>query len=433
MIGGAEPGRRGEPSAPPRLGLAANWPQFAVLVLVNAFVGAMVGAERSVLPLLARDFGLASASAATSFLIAFGVTKALANLGAGSLVERQGRRRTLLLGWSAALPVPFLVLWAPSWSWIVVANVFLGVHQGLAWSTTVIMKIDLVGPRRRGLAMGLNEFAGYLAVAAAAFASGTLAARLGPRVAVAYLALAVALLGWMLTAAFVRDTTAHARLEQPAHAGTPASLRALLARSAGRDGPLFGACQAGLVNNLNDGVAWGLLPLVFAQQGSSLAEIGWLAAVYPATWGVAQVGTGALSDRWGRKPLVVAGMLLQGVAFVGIGLQHEPGGWTVALVALGIGTALVYPSLLAAVADHAAPRERPAAVGVYRLWRDAGYAVGALLAGALADTFGAKTGILTVAALTGASGLVAAARMRDAERQPSTGPAPTEEMPGGRE
>jgi MFS family permease len=407
-------------AAPPatqlRLGLAANASQFVLLVLVNAFVGAMVGLERSVLPLMAeQSFGLASAAAATAFIAVFGLTKALSNLGAATLIGRIGRRRTLILGWLMAIPAPLLVLAAPTWSWIVMANVFLGINQGLAWSTTVIMKIDLVGPRRRGLAMGLNEFAGYLAVAVAAFVSGALAVQWGPRATVGWLTAGVALVGLVLSVAFVRDTTGHAQLEQASlpQESAPVSLRTLLRRSTWSDARLFSISQAGFVNNLNDGVAWGLFPLLFAQAALSTGHIGLLAAIYPATWGIAQVWTGALSDRVGRKPLIVIGMIAQGLALAAIPFVQGLVGWSAALVVLGLGTALVYPTLLAGVGDFVAPRERAAAVGVYRLWRDLGYAAGAIVAGMIADAFGLTWAIEAVALLTVASGLVVAIRLRE--------------------
>jgi MFS family permease len=427
------------PAAPPRarragrarepvLGLRENWRQFALLVLVNAFVGAMVGLERSVLPLVgAREFGLASKSAALSFVATFGVVKALTNLLAGRLGDRHGRKRVLVAGWLFALPVPLLVMWAPTWGWVVAANVLLGINQGLAWSTAVIMKIDLVGPKRRGLAMGLNECAGYLAAALSALASGVIASRYGLRPEPFYLGVAFAAAGLALSVLLVRDTTAHARLEARSHApadGTPAapapSLRELFARGTWRDPALANASQAGLVNNLNDGLAWGLFPLFFAAAGVSLEQIGVLAFVYPATWGVAQLWTGALSDRWGRKWMIAGGMLLQAVALAAMVVWRGFTPWAAAGVALGVGTALVYPTLLAAIGDVAHPTWRGSAVGVYRLWRDLGYAVGALLAGVLADAFGMGTAIGAVAILTAASGVLVALRMPETLGMPAS-------------
>lgn len=414
--------------APP-LGLRENWQQFALLVLVNAFVGAMVGLERSVLPLLAeREFGLASRSAALSFVATFGIVKALTNLLAGRLGDRFGRKHVLGAGWLFALPVPFLVIWAPTWAWVVFANVLLGINQGLCWSTAVIMKIDLVGPRQRGLAMGVNEFAGYLAVAVSALATGVIAQRYGLRPQPFYLGIVFAAAGLALSVLLVRDTTAHAHAEararDHAHADTtraPAastlSFRELFARGTWRDPALSSASQAGLINNLNDGLAWGLFPLFFAAAGLSLQQIGVLAFVYPATWGVTQLWTGALSDRWGRKWLIAAGMLLQGAALAATVVWRGFGPWITEGVVLGVGTAMVYPTLLAAIGDVAHPAWRGSAVGVYRLWRDLGYAVGAVLAGALADAFGMNTAIGAVAALTATSGALVALRMPETLRR----------------
>ena len=404
-----------------RLGLLANWQQFWLLVLINAFVGGMVGLERAVLPLLGEhDFRLASRTVVLSFIVTFGVVKALANLFAGRMSDRIGRKRILVAGWLVGLPVPFLVMFAPSWEWVVFANVLLGINQGLCWSTTVIMKIDLVGPARRGLAMGLNEFAGYAAVSLAALASGYLAATYALRPQPFYLGAAFALAGLLLSVLFVRDSHAHARQEARQRAGgdladsTPQpSFGQILLLVSWRNRSLFAASQAGLVNNLNDGMAWGLFPLYFAAAGLSVEQVGVLAAIYPGVWGVAQLGTGALSDRLGRKGLIVAGMWTQAVGILlvlsGSGLLE----WIVAMVLLGLGTALVYPTLLAAISDVAHPAWRASAVGVYRLWRDGGYAVGALLAGVLADLLSVPWAIATIAALTFISGVVVFGRMRE--------------------
>jgi MFS family permease len=406
-------------SLAPLLGLRENWQQFALLVLVNAFVGAMVGLERSVLSLLGeREFGLASTSAALSFIATFGVVKALTNLLAGRLGDRYGRKGVLLVGWLFAVPVPLLVIWAPTWGWIVAANMLLGINQGLTWSTSVIMKIDLVGPKQRGLAMGVNECSGYLAVALSALATGEIASRYGLRPEPFYLGIAFAAMGLGISALFVRDTTAHAHVEADARVqdtgaahATPPSFGQLFARGTWRDPALASASQAGLVNNLNDGLAWGLFPLYFAAAGLSLRQIGVLAFVYPATWGVTQLATGALSDRWGRKWFVAGGMLLQAAALASMILWRGFVPWIAAGFALGVGTAMVYPTLLAVIGDVAHPTWRGSAVGVYRLWRDLGYAVGALLAGVLADAFGMGTAIGAVAAITAVSGLLVARRM----------------------
>jgi MFS family permease len=413
----------GATTSPPNVapvvhGLRQNWLQFSLLVLVNAFVGAMAGVERSVLSLLAeQEFGIASATAALSFLVAFGLTKAIANFVAGDFAHRIGRRRILLIGWLFGLPVPLLLWWAPSWNWVIFANLLLGANQGLAWSATVIMKIDLVGPKQRGLAMGLNEFAGYLAVAVAALGAGYMAAEFGPRSGPVWIGGAAALLGVVLTLAFVRDTGAHVELEhamadRALEGGPdelPAGFRARVWHASWSHRPLFAANQAGFVNNLNDGLAWGLFPLFFAASGLSLREIGWLAALYPAVWSIAQVGTGALSDRTGRRPLIVAGMLLQAVGLAIFALAGTFAWWAVAAVVLGLGTAAVYPTLIAQVSDVVAPRDRASGVGIYRLWRDLGYVAGGLLAGILADLLGFRAAIGLVAALTAGSGLVARA------------------------
>ena len=399
-------------AAPVRLGLRANAAQFSLLVGLNALVGAMVGLERSVLPLVGqRDFGLTSKAAILSFIVAFGATKAVANLGAGALAERAGRKRLLVIGWALALPVPLLVGVAPSWGWIVAANLLLGANQGLAWSMTVLMKIDLVGPRRRGLALGLNESAGYLGVAAAAFATGALASTVAPRTLVWAGATVVAAAGTIVAVVFVRDTRAHVELEQRDHGDRERrSFRTAFARTSVHD-PVLRACsQAGLVNNLNDALAWGLAPLYLAAHGASARQVGAVAAVYPAVWGAGQLATGWLSDHAGRKPLIVLGMLVQGGALAL--LVAGRGGFGAALAAavlLGIGTALVYPTLIAAVSDAVEPRERAQSVGVYRFWRDAGFVVGALAAGLGADAVGNGATIAGVAALTAASGLVVAA------------------------
>jgi MFS family permease len=401
------------PVPTPRLGLGANAGQFALLVAVNGLVGGMIGQERTVLPLLARDtFGLTAFSVVLTFLLAFGVTKAFANLAAGALADRFGRKPVLVAGWLFGLPVPLLLIWAPEWGWVIVANVLLGINQGLAWSSTVIMKIDLVGPARRGLAMGLNEAAGYGAVALTALATGFIAAEAGLRPAPFLLGLAFAGLGLSVSVLFVRETRGHVRLEERADAPKP-PWRTVFARTTLHDRSLSAACQAGLVNNLNDGMAWGLLPLFYASHGLAVAEIGILAAAYPAVWGLAQIGTGALSDRIGRKGLIVAGMLLQGGAIALIAVASTFGVWLLAAALLGLGTAMVYPTLLAAVADVADPTWRGAAVGVYRLWRDLGFAVGAVVAGILADRAGIPFAIGVIAVLTAASGLVVLIRMRE--------------------
>jgi MFS family permease len=396
----------------PRLGLRQNAGQFALLVAVNGLVGGMIGQERTVLPLLAREaFGLTAFTAVLSFVLAFGVTKPLANLAAGALADRYGRKPVLVAGWLFGLPVPLLLIWAPEWGWVIVANVLLGINQGLAWSSTVIMKIDLVGPSRRGLAMGLNEAAGYGAVALTALATGFIAAEAGLRPAPFFLGLAFAGLGLGLSVLFTRETRGHVALETSAEPDLP--WRSVFARTSLRDPSLSAASQAGLVNNLNDGMAWGLLPLFYASHALAIGEVGILAAAYPAVWGIGQIGTGALSDRIGRKGLIVGGMLLQAGAIAMIAAASTFALWLLAAALLGLGTAMVYPTLLAAVADVAAPSWRGAALGVYRLWRDLGFAAGAIVSGVLADLAGMPFAIGVIAALTAASGFIVIVRMRE--------------------
>jgi MFS family permease len=397
------------------LGLRANAGQFALLVGVQTLIGAMVGQERTVLPLMAtRIFGLAGVASVLTFLVAFGVTKALTNLAAGLLADRYGRRPVLIAGWLAGVPVPLLLIWAPSWEWVVAANVLLGINQGLTWSVAVMMKIDLVGPARRGLALGLNEAAGYSAVAVTALATGFIADRAGLRPAPFLLGLAVAVAGLALSAFAIRETRDHVSLEHGLmdRAARP-SWRRVVLRTSFLDPSLSAASQAGLVNNLNDGMAWGLLPLFYAAAGLSLTEIATLAAAYPLTWGTSQLATGALSDRIGRKGLIVGGLLLQGTAIAAIAWTSGFWPWFAACVALGLGTGMVYPTLLAAVADVADPAWRGSALGVYRMWRDLGFAAGAILVGVVADRAGMSTAIAAVAAITVGSGIVVAVRMRE--------------------
>ena len=394
-----------------RLGLRENLAQFSLLVAVNAFVGAMVGLERSTLPLIGEDdFGLTSSAAVLSFIVVFGLAKSLTNLAAGVGAERVGRRRLLIAGWLVALPVPVLIAVAPSWSWIVAANALLGINQGLAWSMTVVMKIDLVGSKRRGFALGLNEAAGYGGVAAAAALSGWLAADFAPRDVIVAAGGAIALIALLLSAAFVRDTADHLQLEQKrgdhARNEIPPGLGRAFADVSFRRPALRACSQAGLVNNLNDALAWGLVPLFLAANGASATEVGLVAGIYPAVWGIGQIFAGRWSDRIGRKPLIVAGMLMQAVALAVLAASNGAIGLAVVTaMTLGVGTALVYPTLIAAISDAVSPVARAPAVGVYRFWRDMGYVAGGLLAGIVADAVGYGGAIAIVAGLTAASGI----------------------------
>jgi MFS family permease len=398
------------------LGIRANLAQFVLLVAVNALVGGMLGQERTVLPLLATNvFGVASYTAALTYILAFGLSKAVTNYLAGTWSEHYGRKPVLVAGWLVAVPVPLLLILADAWWMVVAANVLLGISQGLTWSTTVIMKIDLVGPRQRGLAMGFNEAAGYGAVAITAVLAGYLAAHYGLRPAPFLLGLSYALIAVGLTAVFIRETRGHAELEAShndnTHPDTALTNRQVFLRTSFTEPALSSASQAGLVNNLNFGLSWGLFPILFATTAMPVDRIGILIAVYPAVWGVGQLATGALSDRWGRKHFITAGMLTQAAGLALIATGHTFTWWLAATALLGAGTAMVYPTLLAAVGDVAHPLWRARAVGVYRLWRDSGYAAGAIVGGITADLWGLRAAIWAAAVITVASGLAVAVRM----------------------
>jgi len=418
-----------------RLGLWENIGQFSFLVLINAFVGAMVGLERTVVPLIGeREFGLTSKTAIVSFIVSFGVVKALCNLFAARISETWGRKRVLVLGWLIGLPVPFIIIWADRWFWFDVANVLLGANQALAWSMTVIMKVDLVGPKRRGFALGLNEFAGYLSVGVMAWLTGYIGATYALRPHPFYLGIGIAVAGLISSVLFVRDTLGHAHYEARQYAAqvtarmaarstprmgdaaadppepTP-SLREIFRLTTWKEKALSACSQAGLVNNLNDGMSWGIYPLFFASYGLGVAPIGVIKAVYPATWGILQLVTGPLSDRWGRKWLIAGGMAVQAVGIWLTVLVPEYGWWIVGAALQGLGTAMVYPVLLAAIGDVVHPKWRATSMGVYRLWRDLGYAIGALLSGIIADLLGMDVAIHVIAALTLLSGLIVAIRM----------------------
>ncbi len=397
------------------LGMRANAPQFILLVVVNAFVGAMVGLERTILPALAEErYNIVATTAVLSFIVVFGIVKAVTNYWAGDLSDRIGRRRVLIAGWLVAIPVPFLLIWAPTWEWVLVANVFLGISQGLTWSTTVIMKIDLVGPHRRGLAMGFNEFAGYLAVAISALATGYIAASYGLTPYPFYLGIGYVAVGLFVSTVFVKETHGHAKQEAVNLGSSERSAQPrtqIFMTTSFKDKNLSTITQAGFVNNLNDGMAWGLFPIVYALANMPLTSIAILAAIYPATWGIAQLYTGYLSDRIGRKVLIAGGMVVQSVGIALVAATHTFAAFALGGVLLGIGTAMVYPTLLAAIGDVAHPHWRASSVGVYRFWRDSGYAVGAIIAGVVADLFGLQAAVWTVAALTLTSGIIVQVRM----------------------
>jgi MFS family permease len=407
--------------SPVRLGLRENAGQFGLLVAINAFVGAMVGMERSILPAIAdQEFHLAARTAILSFIAVFGVTKAVTNYVAGRAADR-GRRRGLLVGgWFVAAPVPFMLMWAPSWNWVLAANALLGVSQGLTWSTTVIMKIDLVGPSRRGLAMGLNEFAGYVAAALSALATGIVAERVGLRPEPFYLGVAFVAAGLGLSL-LVRETSEHVAIESSVTTTAPEHPQHIFWRTTVGDRNLSSVSQAGFVNNLNDGMSWGLFPLVFAAAGLNLTQIGTLAAIYPATWGVGQLIAGPLSDRTGRKWLIAPGMWVQAVGIAIVAIAATFGGFATGAALLGIGTAMVYPTLLAAIGDVTHPTWRASSIGVCRLWRDLGYAAGALITGVAADALGVNAAMWFVAALTFGSGVIVAVRIREPHRESGHG------------
>lgn len=409
-----------------RLGLRENWRQFTWLVLINVFVGGMVGLERTVVPLIgAEEFQIASTTFVTSFIVSFGVIKAAANLVSGQLADSWGRKRVLVLGWLIGLPVPFMVIWAPAWEWIIAANILLGLSQGFAWSMTVLMKVDLVGPKSRGLAVGLNEFAGYFAVGITAFLTGYIAARYSLRPEPFYLGIAYAVLGLGLSIVVVRDTREHVNLEAKGKAEPPAAdFWGVFAITSFRDRNLFAASQAGLVNNLNDGMSWGIFPLFYSAFGLGVERIGMLKAIYPMTWGVLQIVTGPLSDRWGRKGLIVWGMWVQAAGLLLTALTATFWWWVLGSLLLGLGTAMVYPCLIAAVSDASHPTWRARSLSVYRFWRDLGYAIGALGAGLIADAFGLFWAIGTVGVLTFLSGVVVAIAMLETRSLAPATPVP---------
>jgi MFS family permease len=392
------------------LGLRANWGQFTLLVIVNAFVGGMVGLERSILPQIAEvEFQIAARTAVLSFIVVFGVVKALTNYFTGALANRFGRRNLLIAGWVIGIPVPFVLMYAPDWNWIVAANVLLGANQGLAWSSTVVMKIDLVGERNRGLAMGLNEFAGYVAVGVVAFLTGWIAGEYGLRPYPFYLGVVLVFAGLLVSIFFIRDTRHHVAKE--AEDNRIPKLRSVFWATTVTNPNLGSVTQAGLVNNLNDGMVWGLFPLLLTMKGFSLAEIGLVTAIYPTVWGLGQSITGKLADHFNKKRLLFLGMLLQGIALLLFAVAETFGHFVVLSLVLGWGTAMVYPTFLAAIAENTHPHDRAQSLGTFRLWRDLGYAIGAVLTGVLADAYGVTAPIVVIALLTLASSLVIQTRM----------------------
>lgn len=397
-----------------KLGLKENFGQFSLLVLINAFVGAMIGLERTILPKLAsEEFGMVAKTAILSFIVVFGFTKALTNYLAGQLSDRFGRKRILVLGWIFAIPVPFILMWAPNWNWVLLANFFLGISQGLTWSTTVIMKIDLVGPKKRGLAMGLNEFAGYFAVAVSAWATGYIASLYSVRPEPFYLGIGYVIIGLILSIFFAKETILHVAHESKNHVSHILSQKDIFFKTSFTDKNLSSVSQAGFVNNLNDGMAWGLFPILFASFNMNLGQIGWLAAIYPASWGIFQLFTGHMSDIYGRKWLIVWGMWIQALGIALTALSSDFLGFALGGLLLGVGTAMVYPTLLATIGDVAHPNWRASSVGIYRLWRDSGYAIGAILAGLVADYFGLHAAIWLIALMTFISGLIVVIRQSE--------------------
>lgn len=394
-----------------KLGLNENWKQFTLLVVVNAFVGGMAGLERTIIPQIAEvDFELAAKTAILSFIAVFGVTKAITNYYTGTLANRFGRKNLLVAGWIIALPVPLLLIYAPTWNWIIVANIFLGVSQGLTWSSTVVMKIDLVGERNRGFAMGLNESAGYMALAAIAFFTGWIAGNYGLRPYPFYLGIGLGLIGLLMSWLLIKDTRHHVKLESAS--STIPLLKNVFWDTTWKHKNLGSITQAGLVNNLNDGMVWGLLPILLASKGFNLHQTGIIVATYPAVWSLGQLYTGKLADRYCKKTLLFIGMLMQGVALLGMIPANSFLSFMVLSSLLGIGTAIVYPTFLAAISDYTHPGQRPKSIGVFRLWRDLGYAFGAVLTGLIADQYGLTAPVLAIGLLTALSAMVVQYRMR---------------------
>ena len=393
-----------------QLGLKENWRQFTLLVIINAFVGGMVGLERSILPEIAeKEFQMAATSAILSFIVVFGIVKAISNYYAGALANRFGRKNLLVLGWIFAIPIPFILMYAPNWNWIIVANVLLGINQGLAWSSTVVMKIDVVGEKQRGFAMGLNEFAGYLSVAIVAFLTGWIAGEYGLRPYPFYLGILLMVLGLVMSIFLVKDTRSHAQKEEGTN--TVSLLKNIFWDTTWKHKNLGSVTQAGLINNLNDGMAWGLFPILLAAKNFSLDQIGFIVAVYPAVWGIGQLFTGKMADKFSKKDMLFYGMLLQALVLITLVWAENMWHFVILMTLLGWGTAMVYPTFLATIADNTHPQDRAKSIGIFRLWRDLGYAVGAILTGIISDLVSIEAAILIVGLLTLVSAVVIFLRM----------------------
>lgn len=393
-----------------RLGLKENWKQFTLLVIINGFVGGMIGLERTILPQIAEaDFGIAAKSAILSFIVVFGISKAITNYYTGAFANRIGRKNLLVIGWLIGLPVPFILIYAANWNWIIAANILLGINQGLTWSSTVVMKIDLVGDRNRGLAMGLNESAGYLAVGIVAFLTAWIASEYGLRPYPFYLGIGFAITGLLASYFLVRDTVHHVNTETKV--SQVKKLKNVLRETTWTNPNLGSITQAGLVNNLNDGMIWGLFPILLASKSFSLAEVGKVVAIYPIVWGLGQLVTGKLADIWIKKSMLFWGMLVQGIAIISMVFADSFVEFTILSALLGMGTAMVYPTFLAAIADYTHPEQRANSIGVFRLWRDLGYAIGAILTGIIADVFDVSISVLVIGIITLVSSLVIKLRM----------------------
>ena len=398
------------------LGLKENWKQFTLLVFINAFVGGMIGLERSILPQIAEvEFHIAAKTAILSFIVVFGITKAVTNYFTGALANKTGRKNLLTIGWLFGIPVPFILMWADSWNWIIAANVLLGINQGLAWSSTVVMKIDLVGEKQRGFAMGLNEFAGYIALAVVAFLTSWVAANYGLRPYPFYIGIALSVIGLLLSWLFVKDTRHHIAAETSS--STQYKLKNIFWQTTWKDKNLGSVTQAGLVNNLNDGMAWGIFPILLASKGFTLEKIGMITALYPAVWGLGQLFTGKMADHFSKKKLLFLGMIVQGIVLIAFPFASIIFHYIALSVLLGCGTALVYPTFLATIAENTHPADRAASLGVFRFWRDLGYAAGAVLTGVIADAIGINASIEFIGLLTVASALIIIFRMRPMPNQ----------------